>query len=46
MEESPIPSLVRDIMGHEDLKDHDGAVQPGVGRMKAIIDSRMLQNLM
>jgi integrase len=40
MEESRDPSLVRDMMGHEDLKTTMEYMHPDVNRMKAIIDRR------
>jgi site-specific recombinase XerC len=40
MEESKDPSLVRDTMGHEDLKTTTEYMHPDLGRIKSIIDRR------
>jgi integrase len=40
MEESKDPSLVRDTMGHEDLKTTMEYMHPDLGRIKSIIDRR------
>jgi hypothetical protein len=42
--ESKDPSLVRDTMGHEDLKTTMEYMHPDVGRIKAIIDAGMNRN--
>jgi integrase len=46
MEESKDPSLVRDTMGHEDLKTTMEYMHPDVGRIKAIIDRRNEQKFL
>jgi integrase len=46
MEESKDPSLVRDMMGHEDLKTTMEYMHPDVGRIKAIIDRRNEQKFL
>jgi thiamine phosphate synthase YjbQ (UPF0047 family) len=40
MAETEDPALVRDTMGHEDLKTTMECLHPDIGRIKAIIDRR------
>ncbi|HET9366049.1 MAG TPA: tyrosine-type recombinase/integrase [Candidatus Angelobacter sp.] len=46
MAESKNPSLVRDTMGHEDLKTTMEYMHPDVGRIKSIIDRRNEQKFL
>ena len=46
MAESKDPSLVRDTMGHEDLKTTMEYMHPDVGRIKSIIDRRNEQKFL
>ena len=46
MAESKAPSLVRDTMGHEDLKTTMEYMHPDAGRIKSIIDHRNEQKLL
>ncbi|HEY1937213.1 MAG TPA: tyrosine-type recombinase/integrase [Candidatus Angelobacter sp.] len=46
MAETKDPALVRDTMGHEDLKTTMEYMHPDIGRIKAIIDRRNEQKVL
>ncbi|HEY2360336.1 MAG TPA: hypothetical protein VGK36_04430 [Candidatus Angelobacter sp.] len=46
MAETKDPALVRDTMGHEDLKTTMEYTHPDIGRIKAIIDRRNEQKFL